>query len=83
MEDGDDGEGEDGVMAGIGGEEFGAPGDEDDGVVGEGGDGGDEEEHGVSERLQRPRADGEGVHAAAAIHPCCGGGGGRSPEPDC
>lgn len=46
MKDEDDGEGQDGKKASV--EETGAPGDDDNGVIGEGDDGGDEEDHGVA-----------------------------------
>lgn len=50
MEDGDNGEGEEGVEAAA--EELRAPGEDDDGVVRDGNDGGDQEDHEVAQGLE-------------------------------
>jgi len=49
------------------GEEHGAPCVDDDGVVGQGDDGGDERHHEVAQPAQ-PRASAERVHVPAAVH---------------
>lgn len=46
MEEQDDAEGQDRKMASV--EEMGTPGDDDNGVIGEGDDGSYEEDHGVA-----------------------------------
>lgn len=69
MEGDDDGEGKEGGEAAM--EEARAPGDDDDGAVGKGDDGGDKEDHEVAEDLEA-RAEAEGVGAAAAVHAHCG-----------
>ena len=49
------------------GEEHGAPCEDDDGVVGQGDDGGDDRHHKVAQPAQ-PRTGAERVHVPAAVH---------------
>lgn len=57
-------------------EKTGAPGHDDDGVIGDGGDGGNEEDHGVTQKAEAG-AEAKGLGAAAAI----AHGGGRNSPP--